>query len=171
MTYSEKPFKRDCQGSDKHYGFSFTSDTRWGVVYVFEGAIDLMSYMTIVGEDGLKKGSFADLLSLGGCSNYEALETYITEHDDINGAILVFDTDRAGLEARKAFEERFDGKLLPGRSEPFIVNAHTMDHLMVGERDGVKYSYKDMNDALMAKVAGTHPYYHEIENIIRVNKK
>ena len=42
---------------------------------------------------------------------------------------------------------------------------------MVGERDGVKYSYKDMNDALMAKVAGTHPYYHEIENIIRVNKK
>jgi hypothetical protein len=87
-----KPFRRDCESSDKRYGFCIvgTSDT----VYVFESAIDAISHATIFKLSG--KDYKSDYrLSLGGI-NTLALDTFLTNHKNIKNIFIGLDNDEVG---------------------------------------------------------------------------
>lgn len=113
----------DCKGSKKDYSFRLgkgTGDT----VHVFEGAIDLLSYATMIKNDDNDWTKF-NLLSLDGVGimkrNGEinipkALNHYLTTHDNICRICLHLDNDDAGRKAafhiNEALCRDFDIRLL-----------------------------------------------------------
>ena len=111
--------KREASGSDKRYSFRIMhpSDT----LHVFEGAIDLLSYMTITKMiDG--KWTREAMVSLGGvaaskCNNDTlkvpiALQSAIENMNDLKRIVLHLDRDDAGRTAAKeimnALQDRFE---------------------------------------------------------------
>ncbi len=111
--------KREASGSDKRYSFRIMhpSDT----LHVFEGAIDLLSYMTITKMiDG--KWTRETMVSLGGvaaskCNNDTlkvpiALQSAIENMKDLKRIVLHLDRDDAGRTAAKeimnALQDRFE---------------------------------------------------------------
>ncbi len=111
--------KREASGSDKRYSFRILhpSDT----LHVFEGAIDLLSYMTLTKmTDG--KWTREAMVSLGGvaaskCNNDTlkvpiALQSAIDNMKDLKKIVLHLDRDDAGRSATKeimnALQDRFE---------------------------------------------------------------
>ncbi len=111
--------KREASGSDKRYSFRILhpSDT----LHVFEGAIDLLSYMTLTKlTDG--KWTREAMVSLGGvaaskCQNDTlkvpiALQSAIENMKDLKRIVLHLDRDDAGRLAAKeimrALQDRFE---------------------------------------------------------------
>ncbi len=98
-------FKGEVPGSDKRYAFSIPGVTDGEAVHLFEGAIDAMSYATLLrmtGRDWRKD----TLLSLAGVSRSGkqpkvpcALEHYLSEHPDTKTLLLHLDNDKAGCGA------------------------------------------------------------------------
>jgi len=96
----------DCKGSNKDYSFRIgkgTGDT----LHVFEGAIDLLSYATLIMSDDNDWTRF-NLLSLDGVGLMKrngqinlpkALNNYLTYHENIKRICLHLDNDEAGREA------------------------------------------------------------------------
>ncbi len=89
-----KPFKCDVAGNDKSYGFNVTNDDSTELV-VFEAAIDLISYVDIFADFESNK------LALGMLAD-APLETFLSEHKQINSIKFCLDSDGPG---RKASEE------------------------------------------------------------------
>ena len=94
-----KRFRCDVAGSDKNYGFNVYSE-ECDEVYVFEAAIDLMSYMDISGE---MDGNYISLGMLGDAP----LETFLEEHPDICTIRLCLDGDEPGISTMKQLEEKY----------------------------------------------------------------
>lgn len=86
-------FKQDVLGSDKACGFSCYGGAK--TVYVFESVIDMMSFITIMGQGVWK---FNNYLSLGGVSS-KALERFLKEYSDIEKIYICTDMDKAGMDA------------------------------------------------------------------------
>ena len=80
-----KPFKCDVAGNDKEYGFNVPNDDSSELV-VFEGAIDLMSYVDIFSDYETNK------LALGMLAD-APLTTFLKEHPQI--------TSKSGATFRK----------------------------------------------------------------------
>lgn len=110
-------YKGDAAGSDKHYSFSIPAKGPCKSLQVFEGAIDLLSYATLLcrrGRDWRKE----HLLSLGGVyvpkKNLEerrlpaALRQYLKDHPEICEITTNLDNDFAGREAALSIQ-----RLLP----------------------------------------------------------
>lgn len=106
-------FKGECNGSNKRYSFNIPSPGS-GILHVFESAIDLLSYATLLklhGWDWHKD----HLLSLAGI--YEppknrtditiplALSRYLEEHPEINEIMLRLDRDYTGRTAGQALAD------------------------------------------------------------------
>lgn len=99
--------KRDVAGSDKRYGFALSFSKNAKKLHVFEGAIDLLSYITILKQQGID-WRYDEYLSLGNASllgkNKDkeevslpvALQEYLSHHDEIKSLYLHLDNDRAG---------------------------------------------------------------------------
>lgn len=95
-------FKGEVTGSDKHYSFSITSPQKSGRLHLFESAIDLLSYATLMlgrGWDWQKDS----LLSLAGVYQTKrenvvpiALSRYLQEHPNIHTLQLHLDNDEVG---------------------------------------------------------------------------
>ena len=83
-------FKRDADGSDKHFGFVLPpinkgSDT----VAVFESAVDALSHQSLCLDfDGWR-------LSLG-CTALAALTNFLERHGNVNSVLVCTDKDKAG---------------------------------------------------------------------------
>lgn len=91
-TNSEKIFKGDVPGNDKRYGFNlFNEDS--DELYVFEAAIDAMSFYDIYNE---KRNS--NLLALNMLSP-APLETFLQEHPNVKNVYLGLDNDLPGRTA------------------------------------------------------------------------
>lgn len=113
----ESGYKGDATGSDKRYSFHIPAKGQCRTLQVFEGAVDLLSYATLV---CLKGGDWRQehLLSLGGVyvSKRElekrklqaALAQYLKDHPEVTIVVTNLDNDYAGREAALAIQ-----RLLP----------------------------------------------------------
>ena len=106
-------FIGDANGSDKNYSFSIPTDKKSSCLHLFESAIDLLSYATILkyqGEEWRKE----HLLSLAGvyqpAKEIEkskvpaALVRYLKEYPEITEIEFHLDKDKAGRLATKAIQ-------------------------------------------------------------------
>ena len=108
-------YRGDVSGSDKSYGFCHRGEDNQ--LFVFEAAIDLLSFIQLFPKDW-KKRSY---LSLGGVSSV-ALMTFLSERPQITSVFLCLDNDHAGNEAcEKLAGEIPDGyrviRLKPARKD------------------------------------------------------
>ena len=87
-----KGFRMTVAGSDCRYGFCWRGESR--KLYVFEAAIDLMSFITLKNYDW-KTDSF---LALDGLSSKPLLQ-FLEEQKNIHEIFLCLDYDAAGIEA------------------------------------------------------------------------
>ena len=101
----EIKYRGDVAGSDKSYGFSYRGTDNQ--LFVFEAAIDLLSFIQLFPKDW-KKRSY---LSLGGISSV-ALMTFLSERPQITSVFLCLDNDQAGNKAC----EKLAGEILEGYS-------------------------------------------------------
>lgn len=86
-TLTQRPFRRDVDGSSKDYFFNYSG--RSTVLYVFEAPIDLLAFITINKNTDWQKDNF---LALGGLSE-RALLRFLVEHQDITDIIICLDND------------------------------------------------------------------------------
>ena len=112
---SEIKYRGDVAGSDKSCGFCHRGTDNQ--LFVFEAAIDLLSFIQLFPKDW-KKRSY---LSLGGISGV-ALRAFLSERPQITSVFLCLDNDQAGNEAcEKLAEEIPDGysviRLKPSRKD------------------------------------------------------
>ena len=108
-------YRGDVAGSDKSYGFCHRGEDNQ--LFVFEAAIDLLSFIQLFPKDW-KKRSY---LSLGGVSSV-ALMTFLSERPQITSGFLCLDNDHTGNEAcEKLAGEIPDGyrviRLKPARKD------------------------------------------------------
>ena len=101
----EIKYRGDVTGSDKSYGFSYRGTDNQ--LFVFEAAIDLLSFIQLFPKDW-KKRSY---LSLGGVSSV-TLMTFLSERPQITSVFLCLDNDQAGNEAC----EKLAGEISEGYS-------------------------------------------------------
>lgn len=106
-------FKSDITGSNKGYSFKLESNKKTDTIYIFEGAIDLLSYATL-----LKKYDYnwqeKTMISLAGVYQPariieeskvpKTLQNYLEKHKEIRKIVLCLDNDPAGRNATKALQ-------------------------------------------------------------------
>lgn len=119
-TLSGSTFLRDVEGGDKRYCFSLRAQGDSNAVFVFEGAIDALSYATLdrlAGRDWRQR----NYLSLGGVSRQPrnkppvlplALEQYLKEHPATDNVVLCLDADGTGRAAAAVIRSLLPGRIL-----------------------------------------------------------
>ncbi|MDO5002770.1 MAG: DUF3991 and TOPRIM domain-containing protein [bacterium] len=106
-------FKGECYGSHKAFSFKLDSINKNDTLHLFESAIDLLSYATLLKLEN-KEWYNENLLSLAGvyrpARNIEestiplALKYYLNQHQNISKIILHLDNDITGREASFALK-------------------------------------------------------------------
>lgn len=109
-------YKGEATGSDKRYSFCIADGPGPGSVHLFESAIDLLSYATLLkmkGRDWRKDA----LLSLAGVFKRKrqgvvplALSQYLQDHPDTNTLYLHLDNDEVGRDAAAGIMEGLGNK-------------------------------------------------------------
>lgn len=126
--------KHEAYGSDKSYAFALPADDpKCKVLWVFESAIDALSYAALCGMGGNPWP--AHRLSLGGLSPL-ALERYLSEHPHIRYINLGLDNDAQGQKAAV--------EITASLADRYIVFTHPPRH------------GKDYNDGLLARQRTRH---------------
>ena len=102
---------RDARGSSKEFSFRMLSNIKNNTIHIFESAIDLLSYATMLKIKGYDYKNH-NLIALAGVyqpsSNIEqskvpiAIQNYLNKYQDVQDIVLHFDNDRAGRQATKA---------------------------------------------------------------------
>ncbi len=93
-------FKCDVAGNDKNYGFNVVHENSQEI-YVFEAAIDLLSYVEIFNEFE------SNMLALGMLSD-APLMTFLKEHPDIRRIHFCLDNDEPGRSAAKELKAKYE---------------------------------------------------------------
>lgn len=106
-----KRIMRDARGSSKEFSFRMLSNIKNNTIHIFESAIDLLSYATMLKIKGYDYKNH-NLIALAGVyqpsSNIEqskvpiAIQNYLNKYQDVQDIVLHFDNDRAGRQATKA---------------------------------------------------------------------
>ena len=104
-------FKGEATGSDKHYSFALPALEPSDSVHLFESAVDLLSYATLMKMSG-KDYSTENLLSLAGVYQPQkdiakskvpaALTRFLEDNPQVKKVLLHLDNDYAGRMATKA---------------------------------------------------------------------
>lgn len=103
----------DLKGSSKEYSFRLLSKDKSTTVHIFESAIDLLSYATLIKNRGMdfKKFNFISLSGVYQTANKieeskvpVVLKKYLESNKNIRTIILHLDNDMAGRSATKALE-------------------------------------------------------------------
>lgn len=104
-------FKGEADGSDKRYSFCIAENSSANSVHLFESAIDLLSYATLLKMKGRDWRQDA-LLSLAGVFKQKkefviplALSQYLQDHPGIKTLYLHLDNDEVGREAAAGIME------------------------------------------------------------------
>ena len=110
-------FMMDLRGSSKEYSFRLLAKEKSSGVHIFESAIDLLSYATLIKNRGMDFRNF-NLVSLSGvyqtASNIGeskvpvAIKKLLEAHKEINTIILHLDNDIAGRNATEAFKIKLE---------------------------------------------------------------
>ena len=132
-------FKRDATGSDKQYSFNLPSEHGSKEIHLFEAAIDLLSYATLLKQNDVDWRS-QSLLSLSGIyapkrpgDLPKALAKYISDHPDVKVVNLHLDNDDAGRNAAKSIEKSLQGHY-EVRDEPVPEGKDVNDYLMIKQK-------------------------------------
>ncbi len=106
-TNTDKPFKVDCDGSDKRYAFS-VEGTNKSKLYVFEAPIDLLSHATMANHFTNNENAWKlhTRICLSGTSDV-ALEHYLKTHSDVKEIHFCLDNDEPGQNAVKKHSEKY----------------------------------------------------------------
>lgn len=106
-------FKSDATGSNKKYSFKLESTQKTNEIFIFEGAIDVLSFASFLKLYGFNWKD-KTLISLAGIyqppKNLSeskmpiCLENYLKNHPEITKINLCLDNDEAGRNATKALE-------------------------------------------------------------------
>lgn len=109
-TNTSKPFKGDCDGSDKKYAFSIEG-TNKSKLYIFEAPIDLLSHATLTNKfiKNEKAWTVHSRLCLAGTSDV-ALKQYLKTHPDIKELHFFLDNDAAGRSAAEKHCKKYSEK-------------------------------------------------------------
>lgn len=119
-------FIGDASGSDKNYSFSIPAEGKSQEVHLFESAIDLLSYATLLKMDG-QDWRKEHLLSLAGVYQPAkeirqskvpmALSRFLKEQPEVQRIVFHLDNDRAGQSATEAIRmvlpEKYDTEDIP----------------------------------------------------------
>ena len=132
-------YKGDVTGSDKHCSFSFPGDSNNKDLHIFESAIDLLSYASLMQMKGYDWEE-VPMLSLAGVYIQSrksvvpvALEQYLMDHPVITDVHMHLDNDEVGRGASEGIRSGLVGRGFNVTDEPPTFG-------------------KDVNDQLMAKV-------------------
>jgi len=109
-------FLQDVAGSDKRFSFCMEAEGT-DTLFLFESAIDLLSYITLEQDQG-RDWKKADYLALSGVyaparDNRAlplALQEYLRVHPETKNIVLCLDNDRGGHIAAQAIQERLSEK-------------------------------------------------------------
>ena len=106
-------YMHDCKGSSKKYSFKLLSQNDDYNLHLFESAIDLLSYATLLKNRGINYKNF-NLMSLSGVYQPAkileqskipvVLENYLKNNSKIRKIILHLDSDLAGRNATTALQ-------------------------------------------------------------------
>lgn len=109
----------DATGSDKMYSFRLESNEKIDKIFIFEGAIDLLSYATLFKLYG-QKWEDKTMISLAGVYQPSkkleeskipiTIENYLKKHPEIKKIYLCLDNDTAGRNATKALKSVMSDK-------------------------------------------------------------
>jgi hypothetical protein len=152
--------KKDVAGSDKTYTFRLVAEGKSDSVFVFECAIDLLSYATILNENG---GDYKheNMLSLSGVyapnGSYEntkipvPLTEFLSHEPSRKTVLLCFDNDdkgrRAAASIRYALGGRYEVKYTPPPDGSKDYNDYLMKKCNSNERKEKQYEDNRKNDA------------------------
>ena len=139
-------FRKDIDGSDKSYGFTFQGTSN--NLYVFESPIDLLSHMTLFKLDNKIDWKQDNRISCGGLFNM-AIDTYLKQHENIKNIIFCFDNDFDKAENYGQDKAREFGKMYKEQG----YNCY----LQVPKN-------KDFNEDLIQKIADTNKLTKEMED-------
>ena len=120
----KKPFKIDVAGNDKNYGFNLTVPDS-NVLFVFEGAIDMISYADMFNNFNV------NMLALGMLHD-APLERFLEEHPGMKYIFFCLDNDQAGKLATNRLMKKYQEAGYEARDF------------------SVPEKYKDMNEWLVA---------------------
>lgn len=105
-------FKGEVTGSNKQFGFQINSHKQ-PLLCVFESAIDLLSYATLINQHGGNSNNFA-LLSVGGVQEKGkmplALTHFLESNSYITDIMLCFDNDEVGKRAAQNIYKKLEQK-------------------------------------------------------------
>ena len=140
---TDDSWKKDVAGSHKQFSFSIKNDES-SSLHVFESAIDLLSYMTLLKRSG-RDYLCGNFLSIAGATQIGkslkdstvpvALESFLENHQQITHIYLHLDNDQAGKDATKK-----------------IIYHYKNDYEIYDHHPS---KYKDFNDLLKNKVEHT----------------
>lgn len=111
-------FMQEVYGSHKAFSFKLISQEESNAIHLFESAIDLLSYATLLKRDN-KEWHKENLISLAGvyqpAKNIDeskvplALNLYLNNHPSIKKVFLHLDSDVAGITATEAIKRKLEG--------------------------------------------------------------
>lgn len=109
-TNTDKPFKVDCDGSDKRYAFSMEGINKFKL-YIFEAPIDLMSHATLANNYVANSDAWKihSRICLAGTSDV-ALEYYLKSHPEIKELHFCLDNDDPGQTAAAKYCAKYSEK-------------------------------------------------------------
>lgn len=110
---NESKFKSDATGSSKQYSFKLESNKKTDKIFIFEGAIDALSYATLFKLYG-QNWEDKTLISLAGVYQLAkiieqskvpvAISNYLEKHPEVTKIYLCLDNDEAGRNATNALK-------------------------------------------------------------------
>lgn len=110
---NESKFKSDATGSSKQYSFKLESNKKTDKIFIFEGAIDALSYATLFKLYG-QNWEDKTLISLAGIYQPAkiieqskvpvAISNYLEKHPEVTKIYLCLDNDEAGRNATNALK-------------------------------------------------------------------
>lgn len=110
---NESKFKSDATGSSKQYSFKLESNKKTDKIFIFEGAIDALSYATLFKLYG-QNWEDKTLISLAGVYQPAkiieqskvpvAISNYLEKHPEVTKIYLCLDNDEAGRNATDALK-------------------------------------------------------------------
>jgi len=129
-------YKGEATGSDKHYSFGFLENRSGEHLHVFESAIDLMSYASLLHMKGQDWKQDA-LLSLAGVFQTKrqdvlpvALKQHLDRHPETQIIHLHLDNDEVGRGAAEGIKKNLQGKYTV-QDEPPACGKDVNDQLMM----------------------------------------
>ena len=146
-----REYKGDCEGSDKRYSFKSICEGA-KEVHVFEAAIDLMSYATLMGLLADKDYRDTNLLSLsgiyqsgnGGTTMPKALDTFLESHQYVEKVYLHLDNDNPGRRATLDIAKLLERNCYSVYDKPVPYGKDVNDFLMYIRQEGLTEHNKDI---------------------------